>query len=582
VYLVENTLLPGQRLALKLLHNDAPDPAQWRARFLREVEILSGLSHPNIVTIRHFFEHGKDLGYTMDFVDGVALDTLVRRGPLGAARSVRLAIDVLEALAVAHAKQPAIVHRDMKPPNIVVEAAGTADERARILDFGIAKVLSDAAPALTRGFIGSLHWASPEQCRQLPVDARSDLYSVGCILFQMLTGRLPFAGDSPSALLLHHATTPAPSLEKLAQRGFPPALEAVVARALNKNPDDRYSSAADMVQALRDLERAVKLDDAPSSGCPGRTAGTNWAKESPSHDTETWVQDASQDPTTAAVEALKPAAALQNSGSSLDALSSERTMGPPTGPTADAPAPTEPPAITSGARQVCLRFDQPGLKLTRLFLFAGSRLAYGRNATAPKDADAYVVLRALPCRSEAEDPDNWQRCLRLSSHHGEFLLTDDGVSVTDTSTLGTEVGEKRLARGETHKVPGTHCSLSLADGALDLRCQVFPGNDGRASALVVRRAGNCENHVYVLVRDTVTIGTGFGITVPLDSPAAGGLRAQNVEGRLVIQECLPGTQVVVQGASTRVPYGLAPGATVNFGPVSARVEAVTLNQFVGT
>lgn len=250
VYRAVDTRL-GRPVAIKVLPAEATVDADRPHRFVREARSASALNHPHIVTI---YEIGEDAGTTfiaMELVDGRPLDRLLHEGPLPVATAVDYAVQVASALEAAHAR--GIVHRDIKPANIVVAGNG----RLKVLDFGLAKLIehpeSDetvtARGTLPGIILGTLAYMSPEQAEGRAVDARSDLFSLGAVLFEMLSGRRPFAAGSDAALVTAILRDEPPALRTLREE-VPAEVEAIVGRALAKSPADRYATAEAMRQDL--------------------------------------------------------------------------------------------------------------------------------------------------------------------------------------------------------------------------------------------------------------------------------------------------------------------------------------------
>src|SRR5829696_6120470 len=230
-------------VAVKVLSPAATQDRELVARFGREARAAAALHHPNIVTVFDSGAHG-DLHYLiMEYVDGQSLARLLRQeGVLEPGRAAEVGRQVCQALAAAHAG--GLVHRDITPGNVLVDPAGLV----KVADFGIAKLA--AATTMTGDeVLGTAAYLSPEQAQGRPVDGRSDLYALGCVLYALLTGAPPFAGDSPVAVAARHVTEqPTPPSHRNPRVG--PALEAVVLTALAKEPADRYQSAAAMAQDL--------------------------------------------------------------------------------------------------------------------------------------------------------------------------------------------------------------------------------------------------------------------------------------------------------------------------------------------
>ncbi len=248
-------------VALKVLPPQLAEAADTRERFLREARMAAQLSHPNIVPVYRADEIGGFAFFAMGYVDGESLGERIRaRSTLPPADVVRVLREVAWALAYAHAR--GIVHRDVKPDNILLERGSN---RAVVTDFGIAR--ADFNPALTQdGYVlGTVHFMSPEQASGEALDGRSDLYALGCIGFLALSGRLPFEGEAPQAILIAHATREPPSLRSFAP-DVPPALAAVIDRCLSKRPDDRFATGEELADALGKALEAVEQEAREHSG----------------------------------------------------------------------------------------------------------------------------------------------------------------------------------------------------------------------------------------------------------------------------------------------------------------------------
>ena len=240
-------------VALKVLPPQLAEQAETKERFLREARMAARLSHPNIVPVYRADEINGFAFFAMGFVEGETLGERIRdRGALPAADVVRVLRETAWALAYAHAR--GIVHRDVKPDNVLLERGSG---RSVVTDFGIAR--SDFNPALTQDghVLGTVHFMSPEQASGEPLDGRSDLYALGCIGFLALSGRLPFEGSAPQAILVAHATKEPPSLRSVAP-AVPPALAAVIDRCLRKRADDRFANGEELADALGKALEAVE------------------------------------------------------------------------------------------------------------------------------------------------------------------------------------------------------------------------------------------------------------------------------------------------------------------------------------
>src|SRR5689334_453093 len=253
----------GRDVAIKVLRADlARDPA-FLHRFRREAQAAAGLNHPSIVSVYDTGEDvmadGASVPYiVMEYVSGRTLrDILKAQGRLPVRRALEIVADVCGALDFSH--RNGIVHRDIKPANVMITEAGAV----KVMDFGIARAVADnqATVTQTANVIGTAQYLSPEQARGEMVDARSDVYSTGCLLYELVTGAPPFQGDSPVAVAYQHVReNAAPPSSRVP--GLPRALDSIVMKALAKNPLNRYQSAgemrSDLLRALQDQPVAAE------------------------------------------------------------------------------------------------------------------------------------------------------------------------------------------------------------------------------------------------------------------------------------------------------------------------------------
>ena len=231
-------------VAVKLLRPEFGRDPDFLARFRDEAKAAASLSHPNIVAVFDFGEEQSDPYIVMELIDGQDLSSILREnGPLPPRQAARVSAEVAKALQAAHVR--GIVHRDVKPSNILVGRDG----RVKVADFGIARALDDAQVTLPGVTMGSVHYFSPEQARGEPATQASDIYSLGIVLYESLTGQRPFSGDGAAAVALARLTT-TPPLPSAIRSGVPAPLDQIVQRAMALDPAARYASAASMASAL--------------------------------------------------------------------------------------------------------------------------------------------------------------------------------------------------------------------------------------------------------------------------------------------------------------------------------------------
>ena len=262
----------NREVAVKVLRSDLARDPSFQVRFRREAQAAASLNHPAIVAVYDTGEDRTAMGATpyivMEYVEGDTLrDVLRREGRLRPEKAMELAADICGALDFSH--RNGIVHRDVKPGNVMI----TPDGAVKVMDFGIARAVSDSAATMTStaAVIGTAQYLSPEQARGEGVDARSDVYSLGCLLYELVTGAPPFTGDSPVSVAYQHVRED-PRLPSSINPAIPPELDAIVMKAMAKNPANRYQSAADM---RSDLLRAVagqRVEATPVMGDAEKTA----------------------------------------------------------------------------------------------------------------------------------------------------------------------------------------------------------------------------------------------------------------------------------------------------------------------
>ncbi len=237
----------GKPVAIKILSRRLIRDPQFTARFQREIQATRALRHPHIVQVYDSGEH-KGIPYlVMEYVGGGTLNQVLDQGALQPAIASRLLAQLASALD--HAHQQGIIHRDVKPQNVLM----ASPTEARLTDFGLAKIVGDQAGLTATGAMGTARYMAPEQFKNAAaVDRRADLYALGVILFQMLSGSCPFEGDSAAELMHQHLTAPVPSVREYAP-GLPPLVDRVLYKALAKEPNDRFHSGREMVTVFQDV-----------------------------------------------------------------------------------------------------------------------------------------------------------------------------------------------------------------------------------------------------------------------------------------------------------------------------------------
>jgi serine/threonine protein kinase len=268
VYLVQHPRLP-RKDALKVLADSHHDDPEFRARFLREAEIAARLQHPNLVAVRDRGEFDGRLWLTMQYVDGVDGAQLIRRGPqaLPPQRAVYLIGEAARGLDEIH--RAGLLHRDVKPANILIAEQPGEPDRVLVTDFGIARPADDSTTlGDPGGLTASLAYAAPEQIRGEVLDQRADVYALGCTLFHLLTGSVPFQRDTPGAVMFAHLNEPPPRPAQIDAR-LPAGFDEVIATALAKDPARRYPSCGALAEAahraLTDAEAETVRLTAPTA-----------------------------------------------------------------------------------------------------------------------------------------------------------------------------------------------------------------------------------------------------------------------------------------------------------------------------
>lgn len=261
VYKAQDLML-RRLVAVKLLHDGLTDNEEFLQRFQREAHAAANLSHPNIVTVHDIGQDAQRHYIVMEYVSGRTLKALIREylqredAPLPVSRTLALATQICAGIGYAH--RAGLVHCDVKPQNVLV----TRDDRVKVADFGIARALSQASLQSGSMMWGTPHYFAPEQAAGEPATPASDVYAIGIILFEMLTGRLPFEAETLPALALKHLHEPAPPVTSF-NPAVPVQLERIIAKVLDKEPAGRYRTAGQLERILRSYQQSSQEDTGP-------------------------------------------------------------------------------------------------------------------------------------------------------------------------------------------------------------------------------------------------------------------------------------------------------------------------------
>jgi serine/threonine protein kinase len=338
-----------RHVAIKVLPGQLADSPEFVTRFQQEARIIAKLEHPHILPV---FDFGEDNGITyfvMRYFDAGTLKSKMEAGPLPLDEIDRIFTQLADALGYAHAR--GVIHRDLKPANALVDADGNLF----LTDFGIAKLLESASPRLTQtdAIMGTPAYISPEQARAEPVDQRSDIYSLGIILYEMVTGRVPFMADTPLAVILKHVSDPLP-LPSLVKADIPPAIEQVILKALAKNPNDRFGTTAEFVaawkRALREMDTLAREPQKVSASGPRPGPSTIppiQPQSQPVSTTQTFIKSSA--PATGLVIGCVAILCLAISAGGIFVYASGMLSRPTSVPPVHTPAPTQAliqPAVT--------------------------------------------------------------------------------------------------------------------------------------------------------------------------------------------------------------------------------------------
>jgi serine/threonine protein kinase len=241
-------------VTVKVLRDELVNDEEFVRRFRQEAQAVARLSHPNIVSVYDVGQEDGTYYIVMEYIDGQTLKEMIKeKGKLSPEKAIDLTSQICSALEHAHENN--IIHRDIKPHNILMTSRG----KVKVADFGIARAAAETTVTHPGKIMGSVHYLSPEQARGEVVGISSDLYSAGAVLYEMLTGRVPFEGESPISVALKHLQDPIIRPREL-DPTIPEPVEQVILRALNKDPKKRFSSAREMLKALKAAGRGETID----------------------------------------------------------------------------------------------------------------------------------------------------------------------------------------------------------------------------------------------------------------------------------------------------------------------------------
>ncbi|MDQ0662242.1 serine/threonine protein kinase/beta-lactam-binding protein with PASTA domain [Arthrobacter ulcerisalmonis] len=481
----------GRTVAVKLLRPDMARDPQFQARFKREAKAVAALNHPSIVAIFDTGEHlvhdgsAEDVRVpyiVMEYVEGKTLRDLIRANEISIDQAIDYCLGVLGALEYSH--KAGIVHRDIKPANVMF-CQGT--DSVKVMDFGIARAIADSSATMTQtqAVVGTAQYLSPEQARGETVDARSDLYSAACLLYEMLTSRPPFIGDSPVSVAYQHVREipePASSLNPKVS----PALDTVIAKALQKNRDDRFQDAAAFRRALRAAKAGVPVPAVPASEAPTdpndhvpeasppteafAAAGAGFLDDAPTGRLP--ATNAHHDGGTAVPLGLANIHAADEYGPDDDRADGYRSAGQlPLG---------LPPERERTTRQKSRRRAWIAtLVIFTLLVLAGGGLWLYQTVNRPAPAAPKVPIPAVASMTETA---------ALQALYNAGLRPSIARSANDTVPKGTAIGTDPAAGGSLD--PGAEVILNVSDGPSSVKIpDSLPGKTEAAARDILRQVG---------------------------------------------------------------------------------------------
>jgi serine/threonine protein kinase/beta-lactam-binding protein with PASTA domain len=445
----------GRDVAVKVLRADLARDPQFQMRFRREAQNAAALNHPAIVAVYDTGEVQSEFGplpyIVMEYVDGQTLREIVKTtGPMSQQRVIEVMADVCAALDFSHRHN--IIHRDVKPANIMITRGGAV----KVMDFGIARALGEGQNVTqTAAVIGTAQYLSPEQARGEAVDARSDVYAAGCVLFELLTGEPPFTGDTPVAVAYQHVREE-PRRPSELNPAIPSSLDAVVLKALSKNPLNRYQSAAEMRADLvrvrngqnplaplvmSEDERTAMLAPSPSTGPTRRINGGRYTPPPPPADYDDYYDD--EEPRRSTGRTIGIVAAVLVALGLIGFVAFQVFSGPP------APARVAIPAVTGMSQQ----------DATNQIIAAGLRVGAVNPVESTLDQINKVVSTDPPAGQQVDERStvniaigNGPASVRVPRLEGMTVAEAQQVLVQNGLTLGQQTTEDTNDPNEVGKI----------------------------------------------------------------------------------------------------------------------------------
>jgi hypothetical protein len=448
-------LRPARTVALKVISPQLADDREFRERFAHESEIAASIEHSNVIPVYDVGEDSNLLYIAMRYVEGTDLRAVIAAdGHLAPRRATQILAELTAALDAAHAR--GLVHRDIKPGNVLIAREGQT-EHVYLTDFGLAKLAASGGRTRTGLFVGTLDYAAPEQLEGRSVDARTDVYAAGCVLYQMLTGSVPFPHAHEAAIMLAHISAQPRSVRELVP-SLPSALDAVIARAMAKNPDERYPSAGDLGRAAiaavegqpaTSLERSVATGPAAPGGA-GVTDAAGMAPSPPAGAGERTVAVAGSRPRPSGrIAALAGGALLVIvigvlAAAGVFGSSSHGTKrSPPPAPKRTAPAPT---TKTYANSAIGVTFSYPAS--WQPLRLQGSPADFGIETSTAETRCALVIERgAGPASSSQESQFAFVRsrsasAARTAKHYElRAIQAEQGVNVNGVGLIRVDDGQ---------------------------------------------------------------------------------------------------------------------------------------------